>query len=141
MKNETVKNNEVKSSNLDSSNLSAAKINLKKGKISEIMEKEGKEGTAYANKHLYIGLEKMGIDDQKKHRGMIRRNLRRYVSIILGKDKSELEKVNAILEFIPFYKKNWKITDFKIENFSSSKNESDLKDYKNLLFVVRESME
>lgn len=139
MENKTVKSNEVKS--VDSLNLSAAKINLKNSKIQELISKEGKEASAYSNKHLYIGLEKLGIDDQKKFRGKIRRDLKRFVSIILGKDKSEKEKIDAIVEFMEFYKKNWKMTDFKIENFSSSKNESDLKDYKNLLYVIRTSME
>ena len=84
-----------------------------------------------ATKSLYI--HEMKGEEAKKFRSKIRRKLGSFVNIILGKDRSEEERAEGVAEFTKFYKANWKLNDFKIESFTQSKDESDLKDYKDLL--------
>jgi CRISPR/Cas system-associated endonuclease/helicase Cas3 len=140
MENKTVQ--KIEKSNVDAANATTIKkkISLKKESL-ELIEKEGKEFQNLPSKSVYKGIDNLSSKDQKIKRGKIRRTLDRYVSIILGKDKSDAERIQGIENFLEFYKENWKITDFKLENFSNKKNEQDLKDYKNLLDVVRRSLE
>jgi hypothetical protein len=91
-------------------------------------------------KHLYIGMENKSSEEKKKHRGKIRRDLDRFVNQILGKDRSAEERAASILSFLDFYKSNWKITDFKIDNFSQIKEKEKIQDYKDLLDAVKQSM-
>lgn len=118
---------------IDQINLENVKINLSKGD-SKLITKE----SVSSRKDLYLGLSEKSSEEQKKFRGFLRRELRRYVNQILGKDRSDAERLDSIQKFLSFYKKHWRITDFKIENFSQSKNEIDLKDYLELLTYVRQ---
>ena len=117
-------------------NVEKIKINLSKGS-KDLLTKE----SVFSRKELYKGMEGKNSEEKKKFRGSIRRELKRFVNSILGKDRSEKERENSIVEFLDFYKKNWKIQDFKIENFSQSKDESDLRDYKNLLKYIQSTLE
>lgn len=121
----------------DSINIENLKINLSKGKNNLLDKIE----SSNQRKSLYNGMDQMGSEDQKKFRSKIRRELRRYINSILGKDRKEEERIKSIKSFMKFYKENWKIQDFKIENFSHSKNESDRKDITNLLDYLKSIME
>lgn len=90
-----------------------------------------------ASKSLY--LHDLKGEDAKKFRSKIRRKLQSFCNIILGKDRSIEEKNEGIQNFLKFYKENWKLNDFKIESFSQSKDESDLKDYKSLLKFIQDA--
>lgn len=120
----------------DSINLDTVKINVSKIDASQLSKER-----ITTQKHLYIGMEELSQEDRKKFRGKIRRDLGRFVNQILGKDRSDTERTKSIQEFLEFYKKNWKITDFRIDNFSQSKDSMDLQDYKNLLSVVSSALE
>lgn len=133
-----VKNPKVKKSEKsDAINFDKIKINVKKSdkKLADV------ERSTSANKSIYIGLEKLSEREKKIFRGKIRRKLDNYVSDILGKDRTDQERTDAIKNFLSFYKKNWIRTDFKIESFTLKKNEADIKDYKNLLKFVSQSLE
>lgn len=122
----------------DSANLENVKIQISKGK----KELANRETSVYAKKDLYlIDRDSMNSDQQKNFRNSIRRGLKRFVSDILGKDRSDESKEKSIQEFLEFYKKNWRITDFKIENFSQSKTKGDLRDYADLLEFVKSTIE
>lgn len=121
---------------IDAINLDKAKINIKKIDATQLTKER-----ITTEKNLYIGTENMTSDEKKKFRGKIRRDLGRFVNQILGKDRSEDERTKSIQEFLTFYKSHWKITDFKIDNFSQCKDETDLQDYKTLLSVVKSALE
>lgn len=130
-------------SNLEISNLGNVKkkISLKKESL-ELIEKEGKDSLkGTSRKSIYKGFESLSTDEKKTFRGKIRRDLNNFVKEILGKGRSNSEREKAIEEFMEFYKMHWRITDFRIENFSQKTNEGDIKDYKNLLKVVSQSFE
>lgn len=129
----SIQNQEVKK---DSVNLENVKINVKDAKN----ELRTKESSAYSKKEIYLSLDGLNEMEQKKKRSFLRRKALRFVSDILGKDRKEIEIEKSVKEFILFYKENWKITDFKIENFSSSKKESNLKDFTNLLEFVKSTL-
>lgn len=137
MKNQESKIEKSEKIQKDSINLESAKINLSKGK-KELCDKESK---THSRKDLYNGINNLSSDDQKKFRQKIRNQLKRFVSAILGKDRNDSEKEKSIQDFLSFYKENWRINDFKIENFSQSKNPIDLKDYSTLLEYVKSTLE
>src|SRR5690349_8499402 len=141
MKNQNTSEKQIKESKnekLDSVNLESVKINVSKGN----KELTNKEGIKTSNKDIYsIDRKSMSSEDQKKFRQKIRRDSQRFVKDILGKDRSDESRTKSISEFLEFYKKNWKIQDFRIENFSQSKNETDLKDYTDLLNYVKSTLE
>lgn len=120
---------------LDFLNVNKIKISLSKNK--ELLTKEK---SATNSKEIYKGMNEMSTDEKKKFRGKIRRNLHNFVNQILGKDRSEKERIEGIKDFLKFYKTNWKIQDFKLENFSLSQNPADKKDYVNLLKYVKDSL-
>lgn len=125
---------------VDSANLESAKINLSKSNFN--FEESGiSSSRKTSNKSLYIGLDSMSTEEKKRHRSKIRRNLDNYMKDILGKDRTSKERETAVGDFLSFYKKNWKITDFKIESFSEKTNEIDLKNYKMLLDFVKSVIE
>lgn len=123
----------VKESKTDSINFDKVKIDISKGK----KELLSKERSVSSKKNLYHGIEGLGEEDQKKFRGKIRRELHKFVNSILGKDRSASEREQSVKAFLKFYKTNWKLQDFKIENFTQSKNPTDLKDYSDLLKYVQ----
>lgn len=116
---------------------STEKINLSNAK----KELATKENVSSSRKDIYLNLSELSSDEQKKKRQRIRNQLKRFVSAILGKDRSDEEKEKSIREFLSFYRENWRITDFKIENFSQSKNKADHKDYETLLEFVKSTIE
>lgn len=128
-----IKGNSIKENSKDAINIDALKIDLSKGKKDLL----NKESSSFQKKSLYKGLENMDSESQKKFRSKIRRNLRNFCNQILGKDRSDAERMQSIKEFMKFYKENWKIQDFKIDNFSHSKNEIDRKDYIQLLDYLK----
>jgi len=119
MKNQIKENSKVQSDKL---NITNVKINLQKGKKDLFVE--GKN----VKKNIYIG------ELDKSERDRIRRFVKKSINNILGKDRSDSERTEAIQNFLKFYKENWKVCDFKIENFTSS-NEGNryYKECKNLL--------
>jgi len=137
MKNQNLKieSKESKKENIDSLNLENVKINLSKN--SDLLTKESKN---FNRKEIYKGMQELSTDEKKKFRNKIRSKTKYFVNQILGKDRSEKERTDSIKEFLTFYKENWKIQDFKIESFTSKQNESDLKDLRNLLKYVSESL-
>jgi len=122
--------------NIDQVNLSNVKVNLSKGN-KKLLTKE----SVSSRKEIYLGSDQKTNEEKKKFRGWIRRELKRFVNQILGKDRTDSERIDSIEKFISFYKKHWKITDFKLENFSQCKNDMDLKDYRELLDYVKETLE
>lgn len=133
---ETPSQKETKSQNTDQVNLSQVKVKL--GKNKDLITKEGR---STSSKEIYRNTETLSIEEKKKFRGKIRRNLKNFVNTILGKDRSDSERETGIKEFVEFYKKNWKLNDFKVENFTLTQNETDRKDYANLLKFVKDSLE
>ena len=131
-----IKKTESKKGNLDSVNLENVKVNISKGK-KELISKELNSISVKRSIYL-IPSELKG--EEKKFRGKIRRELKRFVSSILGKDRNEEERTKGISEFLKFYKNNWKIQNFKIEDFTNSTNESDKKDYLDLLNYVKSTL-
>jgi len=128
-------------SKVDSLNLASAKINLSKGKKEILENSKFSKGEKTTSKELYIGTSKMSTDESKIFRRNLRSKLDRFMKNILGQDRTEKERENAIGEFLIFYKENWRIADFKIENFSAKKKEADLRDLKNLLAYVESVIE
>jgi len=116
-----------KSQKLDSANLSKIK---EESKGSE--EKKG---------NLYIGFSSLSSNDQKKERSKLRRKLENFRKEILGKDRKKEEKEEGLKSFIQFYKKNWKIQDFKFENFSHQKDEDFKSDWIEILSNAKKSLE
>lgn len=133
----TIAKKNSKKENLDSVNLDNVKVNVSKGEKSLI----SKELNSISVKRSIYQIPEEMKGDEKKFRGKIRRELKRFVSSILGKDRNEEERTKSISEFLKFYKKNWKIQNFKIEDFTNSTNESDKKDYLDLLNYVKSTME
>jgi hypothetical protein len=127
------KSTSKKERSTDAINLDKVKIDLSKGKKDLL----SKERSLASKKELYKGTEGIGEEEKKKFRGRIRRMLHRFVNEILGKDRRPEEREKSVKAFLKFYKENWKVQDFKIENFTQSKNEVDVKDYKNLLLYVQ----
>lgn len=125
-----------KESKTDAVNLASVKINVSKIDKSNLSKER-----ITTEKNLYLGMEGLSSEEKKKFRGKIRRDLGRFVNQILGKDRSDEERANSIREFLEFYSKNWKVTNFKIDDFSQSKNEIDLKDYRTLLHTVQSALE
>lgn len=125
-----------KDAGTDAINFDKVKIDISKGNKSLIT----KERSVNSKKSIYKGTEEMGEEDKKKFRGKLRRELRKFVNSILGKDRSTEERTQSILSFLKFYKKNWQLQDFKIENFSQSKNPTDQKDYSELLKYVQSTL-
>jgi hypothetical protein len=144
MKNSNAKISEIQgikeikksSKKIDSINLDKIKIDLSKRDKSIPLDKK----EIQSSKSLYNGTEGMKEGEKKKFRSKIRRGLHSFCNQILGKDRSEEERKESVKSFLAFYKKNWKINDFKIESFTQSKDDSDLKDYKNLLNLISSSM-
>jgi hypothetical protein len=136
--NQKVKNSpkvkkEKKERSTDAINFDKVKVDISKGKKELIT----KERSVLSKKSLYKGTDSLGEEESKKFRGKIRRSLHRFVNEILGKDRTNEEREKSVKAFLKFYKENWKIQDFKIENFSQSKNSTDLKDYIDLLRYVQ----
>jgi len=121
----------IEKSEIDQINLAAVKFDF---------AKDGKSLSNLSKKSIYKGMEGMTGEEKKKFRGKIRRDLDRYVSIILGKDRGNEERKRGISEFLSFYRENWIVTDFRIETFSEKKNENDIRDYRNLLNVVSQAL-
>jgi hypothetical protein len=136
LENQIVKKNSKKE-NLDSVNLENVKVNVSKGEKSLISK--NLDSISVKRSIYNIPMELKG--EEKKFRGKIRRELKRFVSSILGKDRNEEERTKGISEFLKFYKKNWKIQNFKIEDFTNSTNEGDKKDYLDLLNYVKSTLE
>lgn len=120
----------------DSINLENIKVDLKNADKSVPLNKE----SIQSSKSIYSKTEGMKEEEKKKFRSKIRRALHSYCNQILGKDRSEEERKTAIKSFLSFYKENWKIQDFKMENFTQSKDADDLADYRNLLKFVSSSL-
>lgn len=114
---------------IDNINLEKIKINLEKGD-KKLLSKEGKMPN---QKNLYKLPDGLGIEEQKKFRSKIRRKIASFCNDILGKDRKDEERKESVKKFMTFYKENWKIQDFKIENFSQSKDEDQRKDIIDLL--------
>jgi hypothetical protein len=128
----------------ESANLSSVKINLKKGN----RDLQNVESNSKSSKSIYKGMESLSTDEKKIFRGKLRRKLSKFHSDILGNEsyqkshgRSDDDIINDIKSFISFYKENWMIQDFKIENFSSSRNEIDRKNYQNLLNFIQSTLE
>lgn len=113
-------------------NLENLKFDLSKGR-KDLLNKESQSNS----REIYKGMDNLNSDDKKKKRSKIRRDLKNFRNDILGKDRSDKERENAIKSFMQFYKENWKIQDFKIENFSNAKNEIDLQDNIQLLDYLK----
>lgn len=127
----------IENPSLDNLNSEKIKINLKNAK----MDLASKESKGSSDKNIYLNMEGLNQDERKRKRSSIRRERNRFINQILGKDRSEEERIDSIQKFLIFYKENWKINDFKIENFSQSNNAEDQKDCKNLLDFIKSSME
>lgn len=116
-----------KSSKTDKANKEVVKDSL--------LEKRGID----ARKNLYsFKHEGMTGEEQKKFRSKIRRDLARFCNQILGIDRSEEERGNALKEFLTFYRKTWKINDFRIENFTQKKNDEAIEDYRKILLIAED---
>lgn len=124
---------EKKEKSTDSINIDKIKVDVSKGKKDLLT----KERSASGKKDLYKGTSELSSEEKKKHRGKIRRELHKFCNNILGKDRSAEERTKNVKDFLKFYKDNWKVQDFKIENFSHSQNPTDQKDYKALLQYVQ----
>jgi hypothetical protein len=78
--------------------------------------------------------------NSKRERQKIRNKLDRFVSDILGKDRKDEERIESLKSFLEFYRKCWKIVDFKIENFSHSRSDEKKKDYQIILEMLKNSL-
>jgi hypothetical protein len=128
MKNQEI---EIQKNQVDEINLSNVKFDF---------SKDGKNLSSVSNKSLYKGTEKMTLEEKRKFRRDLRKTLSQFVSQILGRNRSNEERKEGIKKFLVFYRENWIVTDFRIETFSEKRNEADLKDFKNLLSVVSQSL-
>ena len=99
-----------------------------------------KEKKDITRSSLYRGVDQLSMRDQKKERSKIRRKLDAFCNAILGKDRSKEEKDASIKEFNAFYKKNWKLNDYKIDNFSNRSDEDQRKDYQSILDLAKKSL-
>jgi hypothetical protein len=113
-------------------NLKNLKIDLSKGDSSLLNIKKNE-----SSRDFYKGMEGLSSDEKKKKREGLRRELKKFNADIRGLDRSNEERENAIEKFMEFYKENWKIQDFKIENFSNARNPIDKKSYIDLLSYLK----
>lgn len=132
---ENVSNANVQESKIDSLNLEKVKVSLKNVDLS----KANREKVS-TTKEIYLGLSELNQEEKKKKRSWIRRERTRFINQILGKDRSESERIDSIQKFLIFYKENWRITDFKIDNFCQSKDKAELRDCSELLDFVKKSL-
>ena len=102
-----------------------------------LLEEKHYDFEQYRKKILLATLKnkKKEIIRKKKRRSFIRRNVEKFYRKIFIKGYSDQKESDLIIEFLEFYKENWKIQDFKIENFTNQKNETDIKNYRKLLEV------
>lgn len=129
-------------------NQETKKISLKekKGKaqddanLASIKKGSSKDAPTQSRSSLYKGMDDLSIKDQKKERSKIRRRLDNFISDILGMDRKKEEKESSIKEFNSFYKKNWKIQDFKIDNFSNQSDEDKRKEFTLILDLAKKSL-
>jgi hypothetical protein len=134
MKTKKIKEGQIgKEGQIDNINLENIKIDLKKGNP-ELLSKTESD----SQKNLYLGMDGKSQEERKKRRGWIRRERNRFINQILGKDRTDDERTDSIQKFMTFYKENWKVTDFKIETFTQSKDEAELKDCKELLDYLKQ---
>lgn len=113
-------------------NLSSVKVNLSKGQKSLITKEK-----ILSKREIYKGTDLMNQEEKKKFRGQIRRELQRFSNSILGKDRSNVEREKSVKDFLKFYRDNWKIQDFKMENFSQVKDPMTVKDLTDLLKYIQ----
>jgi len=115
------------------------KKSIDNANLSKIKESKG-EKKDITRSSLYKGVDALSMRDQKKERSKIRRKLDAFCNAILGKDRSKEEKEGSIKEFNAFYKKNWKLNDYKIDNFSNRSDEDQRKDYQLILDLAKKSL-
>lgn len=125
-----LKKGKKKEEKTDNANLSK----IKKG------SKEKGENKKINRSSLYKGVDHLSMKDQKNKRSKLRNRLDAFCKSILGLDRSKDEKENAIKEFNQFYKENWKINDYKIDNFSNRSDESQRKDYQLILDLAKKGL-
>lgn len=104
-------------------------------KVKELRNKNSnqlKENSSFQKESIY----KKEFQN-KSERRKIRTKLNRFVNNVLGKDRSEKEIETNINEFISFYKEIWSINDFKIDNFTNTKDKDKLKDYSLFLDIIK----
>ena len=118
------KKSDSKNEKIDSANL-------------QIIGSEMIKGNLY-NHNILKGL---GKKDMKSCRRYLRDSIDRYIKSILGKDRKEEERSESLKSFIAFYKKYWKIQDFKFENFSNQKDPDFKKDIESIFALCKEGLE
>lgn len=127
MKNQSIKiKKSSKKENLDSANLA----NIAK-------DASNQRGNLYNHSALQ---ELKGKSDKEK-RGFLRRKLESFRSNILGLDRKEDERNQSLSEFIQFYKRFWRIQDFKFESFSNQKDEDFKRDFSKILSLASKGLE
>jgi hypothetical protein len=121
----------------NSKNVKSGKVNINLSKIQNDLKESKKERSVSSN-DLYVYPKGISLDeDKKKFRTKLRRRIHKfYTDICIYQDNLESD----ILEFMEFYKANYKIQDFKIENFSNSRNADNLKAYSKLLDIVKKAI-
>lgn len=102
--------------------------------------KKDKGGKDQTRSSIYRGMDALSMKDQKKERSKIRRKLDAFINAILGLDRSKEDKEKSLKEFNAFYKGNWKIQDYKIDNFSNRSDEDQRKDYQKVLDLAKKSL-
>jgi len=117
------------------------KKNSDDANLSKIKEGKGKDQEKKINRSsLYKGIDHLSMKDQKNKRSKLRNKLDGFCKSILGLDRSKEEKDKSIKEFNQFYKENWKINDYKIDNFSNRSDEMQRKEYQLILDLARKEL-
>lgn len=117
-------------------------INLDQIKIENI-KNDIRNETKSTNQSIYKFPSNLDSEDKKQIRTKIRRKLKKYFYwhiVQSGSTKEPTELKKYILEFLQYYQDNWNVVDFKIENFSNSRNEKELKNHTELLNVVKKAI-
>lgn len=148
-----MKNSNVKT-NVSKENFKKIKEAKAKGKLDQlnldnltnslgISEEEIKKIKSSTSKrkgnHIYnIDYDSLSTDEQKRHRNLMRNKLKGFVNNIIGKDRSEKEKQIFIIEFLKFYKKEYRINNFEISSLRNKiSNQRDKEDLQLMLDNVK----
>ncbi len=108
-------------------------IEIKKGKLDSANLKNLSGKDQRGNLYNHSALQELKGKSDKEKRGFLRRKLESFRSNILGIDRKKEEREKSLKEFISFYKKFWRIQDFKFESFSNQKDSDFQRDYEKIL--------
>lgn len=78
----------------------------------------------------------MGDRERKSFRRKMRSNLQRFSNQILGKDRSDEERLNACKEFKKYFKENYLASKLDASAIYQGSNDSKRKEYQDMIEII-----